>query len=252
MLGDDVHRTPPPFRLHSTLFANAGGRIARIDQLVTGGMRGHFGPPRRSQTSSWATANAPAAVREVTPSLAKMFCTCRATVCSLITSAVAISRLLLPARPGLAPRSSRAVSPCAARVAFRTSASSRARSGAHRGARTRRGPRRARARPSPRPRARGTRSAIRTRTRAASYGAPSSCQSASAGRARQAPLGSPSASATAPAACAASAASTSLPCVAISSNSSHRLSRLLDVAAASRISTQAGRSAARASGRRSR
>ena len=57
-------------------------------------------------------ANALAAVREGTPSLRKMFCTWRATVCSLITSAEAISRLLLPFARRRSTSSSRALSPC--------------------------------------------------------------------------------------------------------------------------------------------
>ena len=52
-----------------------------------------------------------AAVRDETPSLAKMFCTWRATVCSLITSSAAISRLLLPAATSRSTSSSRGVSP---------------------------------------------------------------------------------------------------------------------------------------------
>ena len=48
--------------------------------------------------------------------MAKMFCTCRATVCSLMTSADAISRLLFPAATRRSTSSSRGVSPCVSRA----------------------------------------------------------------------------------------------------------------------------------------
>jgi len=64
------------------------------------------------QTSSCSNANAPAAVRDATPSLMKMFCTCLATVCSLITNAEAISRLLFPVATSRNTSSSRGVKPC--------------------------------------------------------------------------------------------------------------------------------------------
>src|SRR5205823_1640548 len=89
------------------------GRIARIHQLAAG--RGwSFLTTRPAQTSSCSKANAPAAVRDETPSLVKMFWTCRATVCSLITSAAAISRLLFPVASRRSTSSSLAVNPWAA------------------------------------------------------------------------------------------------------------------------------------------
>jgi hypothetical protein len=61
-----------------------------------------------------------AAVREERPSLVKMFWRCRATVCSLITSAVAISLLLWPVATRRSTSSSRAVSPCVSRFSARS------------------------------------------------------------------------------------------------------------------------------------
>ena len=76
-----------------------------------------------AQTRWCANAKALAAVREETPSLAKMFCRWRATVCSLITSAAAIARLLSPPRPGAAPRARAPSGRGAGRRASATSAS---------------------------------------------------------------------------------------------------------------------------------
>ena len=51
-------------------------------------------------------------VRDATPSLVKMFCTCLATVCSLITNTTAISRLLFPVATSRSTSSSRGLKPC--------------------------------------------------------------------------------------------------------------------------------------------
>ena len=51
-----------------------------------------------------------AAAREDTPSLARMFCMCRATVCSLRCSAPAMSRLFFPAATNRSTWTSRSVS----------------------------------------------------------------------------------------------------------------------------------------------
>ncbi len=59
-----------------------------------------------------------------------MFCRCRATVCSLMTSADAISRLLRPAATSRSTSSSRGVSPWLSTGPRPMSASTRARSGA--------------------------------------------------------------------------------------------------------------------------
>ena len=66
------------------------------------------------QTRWCENANAVAAAREETASLAKMFWTCLATVCSLMNNSSAISRLLFPAAISRKTWSSRPVSPCAA------------------------------------------------------------------------------------------------------------------------------------------
>ena len=59
----------------------------------------------------YSRANAVAAVREDTSSLLKMFCMCRATVCSLIINAEEISRLVYPVATRLRTCTSRAVNP---------------------------------------------------------------------------------------------------------------------------------------------
>ena len=58
----------------------------------------------------YAYGRAPRRGRD-TPSFAKMFCRCRATVCSLITSSTAMSRFVLPAATSRRTSASRAVSP---------------------------------------------------------------------------------------------------------------------------------------------
>ena len=109
-----------------------------------------------------------------------MFCTCRATVCSLMTSAAAISRLLRPAATSAQHLAARAPSARARRAgaARPASASTRARSGA---APSRANASRAASSSSPAvsssPSARHARPTS-TRARAASYGA-SSCRHAS-------------------------------------------------------------------------
>src|SRR5206468_12238946 len=68
---------------------------------------------RLRHTSSCWNAKAAAAVRDVTPSLAKMFCRWRATVCSLTTSVDAIARFVFPAATRRSTSSSRGLRPCA-------------------------------------------------------------------------------------------------------------------------------------------
>ncbi len=108
----------------------------------------------RRQTRSCSNANAVAAARDERPSFAKMFWTCRATVCSLMTSEAAISRFVLPAATSRRTSSSRRESPCSPFA----DASNRARSGAsRRDARRCPSPRRAPAWPPRRHQADGTR-----------------------------------------------------------------------------------------------
>ena len=84
----------------------------------------------RRQTRSCSNAKALAAVRDETPSLAKMFCRWRATVCSLMTNSSAIARLLFPAAANRSTSSSRALRPWVSTgVPTCASDSSRARSG---------------------------------------------------------------------------------------------------------------------------
>src|SRR5439155_1375381 len=96
-----------------TVGSDGRTRIARIHQKCDP-TAWSFLTRRESQTSSCSNAYAPAAVREATPSFVKMFCTWRATVCSLITRDPAISLLLLPVATRRRTSTSRDVSPCAA------------------------------------------------------------------------------------------------------------------------------------------
>src|SRR6266511_3718480 len=68
-----------------------GGVVVRIDHRC---VQGRY--VRCAQARPCSTAKAVAAARDETPSLAKMFWRCRATVCSLTVSAAATSRLVLP------------------------------------------------------------------------------------------------------------------------------------------------------------
>ena len=135
----------------------------------------------------------------------KMFCTWRATVCSLITSASAMSRLLRPAATSRKTSSSRAVRPW---VSGACAPPRRARSGpAPSRAKTSRAASSSSAAVSSSSSARQA-SPTSTRTRAPSYGASSSARSARRrGGAVSAPWASPRARRTAPRAWAAAAGS---------------------------------------------
>ena len=105
-----------------------------------------------------------------------MFWTCRATVRSLMTSSVAISRLLLPLATSRRTSNLARAQPVSVRRSAAGELSTRAISGAAPSSRTRRARPRA---PPPRCRrrpARRRRDRADTRARAASYGASSSCQ----------------------------------------------------------------------------
>src|SRR6266511_541227 len=82
------------------------GVVVRIDHRC---VQGRY--VRCAQARPCSTAKAVAAARDETPSLAKMFWRCRATVCSLTVSAAATSRLVLPAATRWSTSTSRTVSP---------------------------------------------------------------------------------------------------------------------------------------------
>src|SRR5919201_2332976 len=184
--------------LHTTLRRSRRRRIAWISQLARR-RAWSFLTMRESHTRSCSNANAPAAVREGTSSFARMFCTWRAAVCSLITSVDAISRLLFPVAISLRTSSSRCVSPCAEVVAPRVSESTCATSGAAPScSNVSRAAASSSTNASSSPRARHA-CATSIRIRAVSYGASSVCHAWDACRSvTRARIASPSASSTAP------------------------------------------------------
>ena len=98
--------------LRATVGRQRGSAASRGTTNSGRGPRGQFGPATRLRRgrARMRTRSRPCARRRL--SLAKMFCTCRATVCSLMTSSAAISRLLLPAATRRRTSSSRGVRPC--------------------------------------------------------------------------------------------------------------------------------------------
>ena len=101
---------PPGFvvRDRSRVSSGGGGPASRVGHLSAPGRDGPIGPG--AQTSPSRAARAAAAARVGSPSLRRMFATCRCTVCGLTTSSDAISRLLRPVATSASTSRSRRVS----------------------------------------------------------------------------------------------------------------------------------------------
>ena len=166
----------------------AAGRIAGTRQVARS-PRGRIDHVAARQTRSCSNAKAVAAVREDTRSLARMFCTWRATVCSLTTSSGRSARLRLAGATRRRTSSSRGVRPCDPSAGAPRGASTRA--SVRRRARATRTRSRAASSSSARchrRRARGRRGRAGRGPAPTSYGASSSCQApASACAARRGP-----------------------------------------------------------------
>lgn len=96
-------RTSPPRRNRPTCGSAAWSEITTSDELDQ--------RSRPDGINPCSKAKAAAAVREVTASLTKMFCTCRATVWGLMTNSAAMWALLPPAASNCRTSTSREVRP---------------------------------------------------------------------------------------------------------------------------------------------